>query len=201
MKGLIRLLSPYKIVAIIIGCLLIAFGIDFFLMPIKVLDGGIIGVALIANYLFELKVGLTLLLCSAPVFILAWFKDRTMFFHSLYGMVFLSYFIDIFDPYRPFGSLIASNPFVASVIGGLFIGTGFGILLRNDTSTGGFDLLAKLLSHKLKMNVGILILTMDAVIIGMSGLLFTVDTFFLSLATISAGGLATSLCTVKHFSY
>ncbi len=195
------MISPHKVIVIIIGSLLISCGIDFFLMPIKVLDGGFIGVALIANYLFGSKVGFVLILCSLPVFIYTWFKDRSIFFHSLFGMIFLSYFIDLFDPYNPFGPEVVSNPYLASVIGGICIGLGFGILLRFDTSTGGVDLLAKLLSKKLQVNVGVLILLMDAVVVITGGMLFSVDTFFLSVATISAGGLATSLCTVKFFSY
>lgn len=124
-----------------------------------------------------------------------------MFFHSLYGMFFLSYFIDLFDPFYPFGSLINEHPFAASVIGGLLIGVGFGILLRNDTSTGGIDLLAKLLAARLQINVGLLIMAMDAIVVIIGGMLFSVDTFFLSVATISAGGLATGIWTTKYFSY
>lgn len=192
------MLSIHKIIAIIIGCLLIAIGIDFFLMPIKVLDGGFIGIALIINYIFGTKVGLTLILCSIPIFIYTWFKDHGMFFHSLYGMIFLSYFIDLLDPYYPLGTLNNEHPFLISVCGGVFIGIGFGILLRNDTSTGGIDLLAKLLTKRLNLNVGVIILFMDAFVVTVGGLLFSADTFFLSIATICSGGLATSLCTTKY---
>jgi uncharacterized membrane-anchored protein YitT (DUF2179 family) len=195
------LLSLQKVVVIVIGSMLIAMGIDFFLMPIKVLDGGLIGIALIGNYLFGVKVGLLLILCSLPVFVYTWFKDKTIFFHSLFGMIFLSYFIDLFDPYNPLGSLIHEYPFIASIVGGICIGIGFGVLLRFDTSTGGIDLLAKLLAGRMRINVGILILIIDAVVVSIGGFLFSVDTFFLSVATICSGGLATSLCTTKYFSY
>jgi uncharacterized membrane-anchored protein YitT (DUF2179 family) len=181
--------------------LLIAFGIDFFLMPNKVLDGGFIGIALIINYLFGTKVGLILVVCSIPVFIYTWWKDRAMFFHSMFGMISLSYFIDLFDPYYPFGSAVSNYPFIASVAGGICIGIGFGVLLRYDTSTGGIDLLAKLMAKRLHLNVGVLILMMDAIVVIVGGLLFSKDTFFLSIATITAGGLATSLCTIKYFTY
>lgn len=168
-------------------------------MPIKVLDGGFIGIALIANYLSGATVGLTLILFSIPVFIYTWFKDRVIFFPSLYGLIFLSYFVDLLDPYYPLGTFNIDYPFITSVCGGCLIGIGFGILLRNDTSTGGMDLLAILLTKSLRLNVGILILVMDAVVVTLGGLLFSADTFFLSLAAITAGGLATSLCTVKYF--
>jgi len=195
------LLSMRKIVVLLIGCLLIAFGIDFFLMPLKILDGGLIGIALITNYLFGIKAGAILILCSLPVFLFAWFKDRNVFFHSLFGMMLLSYFIDLLDPYNPLGPSIAAHPFAASIAGGALIGIGFGILLKFDTSTGGIDLLAKLLAHRLKINVGVLILFMDAIVVVSGGLLFSLDTFFLSVATITSGGLATSFCTSKYFTY
>lgn len=188
------LLSFPKLFAIVIGCLLIAAGIDFFLMPIKVLDGGIIGIALIANYLFEVRVGFFLSLCSIPVFVYTWFKDKTILYYSLFGMLFLSYFIDILEPYSfHFRYEFRINPFTSSVVGGLLIGLGFGILLRHETSTGGLDLLAKLLTDKKHINVGIIIWILDAIIVSIGGWLFSADTFFLSVATVSAGGLATSL--------
>lgn len=195
------LFSFRKVAVIVIGCLLIAFGIDFFVMPLKVLDGGFIGIALISNYLFGVKVGIILMACSLPVFVYTWFKDRTFFFHSLFGMVFLSYAVDLLDPYNPFGTIIALHPFAASIAGGTCIGIGFGLLLKFDTSTGGVDLLAKLLAKKVKINVGILILIMDALVIAVGGFLFSLDTLFLSIATIASGGLATSLCTSKFFAY
>ncbi|MFC5401606.1 YitT family protein [Cohnella soli] len=195
------MLALYKVITIVIGCLMIAFGIDFFLVPIKVLDGGFIGLALIGNYLFSFNVGIILIVLSLPAFIYTWLNARGMFFHSLFGMVLLSFFIDMFGIFEPFGSEIRSYPFVGSIIGGMLIGIGFGILLRIDASTGGIDLVAKLLSHRMRINVGVLILMMDAIVVGLGGLLFSADTFFLSVATITAGGLATSLCTVKFFSY
>lgn len=202
MKGLIGLLSLRKVIAIVIGSLLIASGIDFFLMPIKVLDGGVIGLALIANYLFGAKVGFVLFMCSVPIFAYTWVRDRSLFFHSLYGMLFLSYFIDLLAEQRfPYTAAVISHPFLSSVVGGVCIGVGFGIMLRNNTSTGGIDLLAKLAARRLGINVGILILLMDAMVVCIGGVLFSAETFFLSIATIGVGGLATTFVTVKHYSY
>lgn len=190
------MLSITKLIAIVVGCLLIAAGIDLFLMPIKVLDGGIIGIALIANYLFDVRVGLFLFLCSIPVFAYAWFRDKTILVYSLYGMLFLSLFIDMLEPYSyHFRYEFRMNPFTSSSIGGLLIGIGFGILLRYNTSTGGLDLLAKLLTTNRRINVGIMIWITDALIVSIGGLLFSADTFFLSVATVCAGGLATSIFT------
>lgn len=195
------MISLYKFIVIIVGCVLIAFGIDFFLLPNKVLDGGFIGIALIVNYLFEIKVGLILVLCSLPVFVYTWHYARSIFLPSLFGMITLSYSIDFLDSYHPFLPNVLTHPFIAAVVGGLLIGLGFGILLRYDITTGGMDLLAKLFASRLHLNVGILILLMDALVIILGSIFFNVDTMYLSIATITTGGLTTSLCTIKFYTY
>jgi uncharacterized membrane-anchored protein YitT (DUF2179 family) len=58
-----------KTVAILIGSFLVAIGIDFFLSPIEILDGGLIGIGLICKCLWGVKVGLTIIVLSIPIFI------------------------------------------------------------------------------------------------------------------------------------
>lgn len=198
---MIEVLSLHKIAAVLIGCLLIAAGIVYFLKPYQVLDGGLIGMALIIHYLFRAKVGLALLLLSAPVFAYAWFRDKPLFLHSLLGLICLSFFIDALDRLPNFAAPLRTDPFIAAVLGGTCIGVGFGLLLRHDASTGGIDLLAKLYGSRLRINVGLLILVTDAIVVAIGGVLFSLDTLLLSIAAVSVGGLATSLCTAKFFSY
>lgn len=188
-----------KIVAIMTGSLLIAMGVNCFLMPFKVLDGGIIGIALIINYLFEAKVGLMIILCSIPIFALAWVYYRELVYNSLHGMLLSSYLIDILEPFHYyFLYYVNLTPVSSSVIGGLVVGAGIGIMLRFDTSTGGTDLLAQFLSRYVSFNVGIIIFITDAVIVSLGGLLISVETFVLSVITITVGGVATTLCTLKY---
>ncbi|NTZ19809.1 hypothetical protein EXW96_20345 [Paenibacillus sp. JMULE4] len=188
----------HKIVAIITGSLLIAMGVNCFLMPFKVLDGGIIGIALIINYLFEFKVGLVVILCSIPIFTLAWIYYRELVYNSLHGMLLSSYLIDILEPFHYyFLYYVNLTPVSSSVIGGLIIGAGIGIMLRYDTSTGGTDLLAQFLSKYVTFNVGIIIFILDAIIISLGGLLISAETLVLSVITITVGGVTTTLCTLK----
>ncbi|WP_258881288.1 YitT family protein [Paenibacillus sp. sptzw28] len=193
------LISLKKIAAIVAGSVLIAVGINFFLVPLRLLDGGVIGIALIINYLFKLKVGLVMLLCSIPILALSWYyKLRGTLYYSINGLLFSSYMIDLLEPYQYyFLYYVDWTPFTRSVIGGAVIGTGIGIMLRHDCSTGGMDLLAKFISKHLPVNVGVLILIMDAIIISFGKLLLPEDTFLLSFITIIAGGIATSLCTLN----
>lgn len=187
-----------KIAALIAGSLLIAVGVNCFLMPFKVLDGGIIGIALIMNYVFKAQVGLMIIFCSIPIFALAWIYCRELVYNSLHGMLLSSYLIDLLEPFHYyFLYYVKLTPLISAVIGGLIVGAGIGIMLRYDTSTGGTDLLAQFLSRYVALNVGIIILLMDTVIVSFGGLLLSAETFVLSVITITVGGLATTLCTLK----
>ncbi|WP_223829580.1 YitT family protein [Paenibacillus arenilitoris] len=188
-----------KISAILIGSFLIAIGINFFLVPLGVLDGGVIGISLIVNYLFHIKVGLVMICCSIPIFALAWHYNRSMLYYSIIGLLFSSYVIDLLEPYQYyFLYYVEWTPFTRSVVGGLIIGTGFGTMIRFDSTTGGTDLLAKFISKLLPVNVGIIIMMIDLIVIGLGELLLPGDNFLLSFTTVTAGGLATSLCTLNH---
>ncbi|NIK76767.1 uncharacterized membrane-anchored protein YitT (DUF2179 family) [Paenibacillus castaneae] len=192
------MLSVNKIFAIIIGSLFIAIGINFFLVPLGVLDGGIIGIALIINYLFNIKIGLVMIICSIPIFILAWFQSHSLVYNSISGLLFSSYVIDLLEPYQYyFIYYVEWTPFTRAVIGGFIIGTGMGIMLRYDSSTGGTDLLAHFIAKYMPINLGIIILIIDLLIISIGDLLLPGDTFFLSLMTITSGGVATSLITLN----
>jgi uncharacterized membrane-anchored protein YitT (DUF2179 family) len=194
-----ELVSLNKILAIVIGSILIAIGINFFLVPLGVLDGGVIGVALIINYLFHIKIGLVMILCSLPIFALAWFHNRDMLYYSISGLLCSSYLIDLIEPYQYyFMYYLEWTAFTRAVLGGFVIGTGMGIMLRSECSTGGTDLLAHFVTKLVPLNVGVVILLIDLLIISVGDYLLPDDTLFLSLMTITAGGLATSLCTLNR---
>ena len=123
-----------KGLAITIGSFILAVGINMFLTPYEILDGGIIGLSLILHYLFRLKIGLMIILLSLPIFILAWFKYRDYFYNSLHGLLVSSFTIDLLKPLR---YIIEMDALFGAIIGGLLVGFGIGLMLRFETSTGG----------------------------------------------------------------
>lgn len=183
-----------KGLAILIGSLFLAVGINVFLAPYEILDGGIIGLSLILHYLFRLKIGLMIIVLSLPIFILAWFKYRNYFYNSLHGLLVSSVAIDLFKPLR---FLFKIEALYAAIIGGIIVGLGIGIMLKFETSTGGTDLLAQYISYKTKINVGVIILVIDSFIVLLGGLLLSKDTLFLSIITIFFVGISTSAITGK----
>lgn len=185
-----------KILSILLGSALLSIGINFFLVPFQLLDGGIIGLGLITQYLTGVQAGLAIIGLSIPIFSLAFIYNKEYFYNSLHGMLFSSFAIDFLYPLH---YLFVSNypipPLLSSIIGGIFIGLGIGIMLRYKTSTGGTDLLAQILSKIFKINVGIVIFMIDAIVISLGGLLISPSAFMLSTITIIFVGISTSICT------
>lgn len=185
-----------KALVIIVGSIFLSLGINLFLTPYEILDGGIVGIALILYYLYKLKIGLMIIIVSMPIFIVAWFKYRTYFYNSLHGLIISSFMIDLLKPVR---SLIRIEAIYSSVLGGIFVGIGIGLMLRFETSTGGTDLIAQFLCNKTGINVGIFIFIIDSMVILLGGLLLSSSTLVLSMITILVVGMTTSVITSNAF--
>ncbi|QGQ45592.1 YitT family protein [Metabacillus sediminilitoris] len=183
-----------KSMIIVLGSILLSLGINLFLVPYEILDGGIIGIGLICYYVWGFKAGLMIIFLSIPIFLIAWFYYRDYFYNSLHGMVISSFFIDIL---KPNDTLLHIEAIYSSIMGGILVGLGIGIMLRFRTSTGGTDLLAQFLSDRTGVNVGILIFIIDALVILSGGLILSSDTLQLSIITILTVGLTTSIFTSK----
>ena len=84
------ILLKEKAMAIFFGSLLLGIGINGFLVPHHLLDGGIIGIGLIIHYYYGWPTGLTMIILSIPLYCLAWFYDRQFFYNSLHGLIFSS---------------------------------------------------------------------------------------------------------------
>ncbi|PTX58453.1 putative 5xTM membrane YitT family protein [Melghirimyces profundicolus] len=179
---------------ILAGGLLISLGINLFLTPHRLLDGGMIGLALILRYLWGMKTGFSMIMLSLPIFLAVWMMDRRMFLNSFYGMLVSAWLIDWLSPLR---GTIHWPILFSALSGGLLVGTGVGLMLRFKTCTGGTDLLAQLIADRYQWNPGILIFLIDAVIIGIGSFILTPVQLFHTFLTISAVGLATSICVKK----
>ncbi|MER2172149.1 MAG: YitT family protein, partial [Psychrobacillus psychrodurans] len=84
--------------ALIIGSIFISLGINLFIVPHEILDGGTVGIGLIANYLWGFNTGLIVIIVSIPIFIFAWFFYRNYFYNSLHGLILYAFFIDFLSP-------------------------------------------------------------------------------------------------------
>lgn len=147
------------------GCALYALGFNWFYQPNAIGFGGITGTAQILNRLFPvLPVGMTVIVLNVPLFLLGWkLFGGKMLVSSLYAMSLGSVFIDLLELVHTFKP---TDPMLATVFGGVFVGASLGLILSRGATTGGTDLLARILKLKVKwLPMGKLILVLDLVII------------------------------------
>ena len=160
-RGL-RYLRMY--LAIILGCVIYAFGFQFFCYPNSITAGGIVGLAMIINQLTGLPVGVLTILMNIPLFLVAWRHfGRDFLIGSLVGMVLSSLLVDLF---AALGVAATHDAMLAALIGGVIKGIGLGLVYYVGATTGGIDIVIKLLrKHISSVNFGTIMLILDAVII------------------------------------
>ncbi len=174
---------------LIFGSAVAAAGFSLFILPCAFAPGGISGVAVIINHLFGYKVGIINLIINVPIFLLAQKKiGKEFLIKSLIGTVLLSVFIDLF----PQINLAQSDMLLASIFGGALVGGGLAFCFASGGSTGGVDILSKLILVKRPdFSVGNIMLLLDGLIIvtsmltlGVTGGLYSLITVLISSKTI-----------------
>lgn len=167
-KGMKTLLWIAKI---IFGCALFSVGFAFFLEPNNVNAGGITGLAMIAVHLLGFgTVGLLTLLINLPLFVVSGIKIGKKFFAgSLVGLSFSSVLLDLLA-LLPHPQI---EPLVAALYGGLICGVGLGVVFAAGASTGGSDIVVRLLKLKYEnVPIGTISIIFDAVVVVLTGLVF-----------------------------
>jgi len=175
-----------NIITIIIGSVLIGFAFNFFLIPHKILSGGLSGIAIILGIVTPLNTGLINFLLNLPLLIIGLLKLGKRFIgYTILSVVVLSvslYVIPVYD--------ISDEPILGSLFGGVLAGVGVGIIFRASGSSGGFDIIAMLLAKKRDFPLGSIISFMNAVVVLISGFVFSWDAALLTLLSIYASGKA-----------
>ncbi|MDF2790027.1 MAG: hypothetical protein K0S80_3125 [Neobacillus sp.] len=186
-----------KLAVIGFGSTMIGIGVNGFILPFHLINGGMFGISLLFNYLWQFSIGLTFVFLNIPIYLLAYKSDFNYFLYGLIGAIFSGFMIEFLVPLKDVFHL----PIISSVIiGGLIIGIGVGTMLRNHISPGGMDLLALLLAKWTKINVGIISYAIDTVIIMSSLLLLQEPRLLYSLLIVSIVGLlATAITSWKQY--
>ena len=155
----------------VVGSAVFALGFSLFLLPNEMSSGGVSGFALVLRELLGFgSVGGISILINLPLFIVGGLKiGRRFFWGSLLGMFLSSVLIDLF-------SLIpvpASEPLLACLYGGVLSGVGLGMVFLAGTSTGGSDILVRLLKLRYRnVPIGQISMCIDAVVVILTGLVF-----------------------------
>lgn len=182
-----------RLTLLMIGCLIYGIGLNVFIIPSKMLSGGVSGISLILNYLFNLPTGLLIILINIPLFIISFKKlDRDFTIYSMIGTLLLSFFIDNTKFIANIPTFQLKDILLSSVFGGAITGIGGGIVFRSRGSTGGLDIISVFLKKKYGINIStisfainIFIVLIGAFIGGLSIGLYTLISMFITAQTIN----------------
>ena len=170
----------WDLVFIVAGSVCYAVAIGMFSDPNDIAPGGLTGVAILLNYLFDwIPVGVATIVMNVPLLIISWFVlSKSMVIRTLCGIVISSVLTDVVTPYvnTLFLSTIVEgdkDPLLVCIFGGALLGLGVGLILRRGGTTGGSEVISRLLEKKYPhMSVGTLILGVDAVVITLSAIVY-----------------------------
>lgn len=166
-KNLIRMLY------FILGIFLFSFAFNFFLLPNNLVFGGVSGLSIIFNKLFDINaslfvliVNMSLLLISFPVLGI----KKTM--ATVCGSILLPIILELTSLLTPYITFDEMELFMSVLIGGVISGTGLGLVYRSGYTTGGTDIICQILHKYIKVSMGKAMLVTDALIVASSILVF-----------------------------
>lgn len=180
----------FSYLQIIIGCILGGAAYPLFLTPGNIAPGGLTGVAMVVNYLFHWPVGTVSLILNVPLFLFGWrFMGKRFILRTLIATVLFSLLIDIL-PLKP----LTDDPLLSAIFGGVLLGIGLGLILRGEATTGGTDMLARMIHRSVPaITTGMFLMALDcavvvvaAVAIGVTQALYAIICIFISSKVIDA---------------
>lgn len=154
-----------SILTIIFGAAIYAFGLTYFVVPHHLFEGGATGITLITYYLFNIPISVMNLIINIPLFILAWkiFGAKTLY-SSLLGTISLSIWLAIFEKV-PLSFNLEGDLIIVALVAGVLLGLGLGIIFNAGGTTGGTDIVARILNKYTNISVGKLLFALDFLIL------------------------------------
>ncbi|MGF7036367.1 uncharacterized membrane-anchored protein YitT (DUF2179 family) [Paenibacillus mucilaginosus] len=167
-----------RAVLIFFGAALVSVGLEIFLVPNNIIDGGIVGISIITAHLSALPIGLFLLLYNLP-FLLLGYKQigKTFALSTLYAVLLMSLGTWLLHPVKA----LTVDPLLAAVFGGIILGIGVGMVIRSGGSLDGTEILAILFSKKTPFSVGEIVMFFNLFILSSAGFVFGWDRAMYSL--------------------
>ena len=179
MKKLLNdVLLPYLLLTV--GAAIAALALEEFLVPFQILDGGVVGVSMIVSQLTLLPLGLFIVVLNIPFMFIGFRRlGKTFLIRALYAMLVFSVLLEVFKPLPP----LTEQELLVVVFGGVLLGLGVGLILRSGGCLDGTEIVAMLLSQRVSLSTGQIVLGFNIVIYAAAGLLFGLDRALYSLLT------------------
>ena len=158
----------FSYVQILLGALIGGAAYPLFLTPNRIAPGGITGVATILNHLLSWPVGTVSLILNIPLFLIGYRSMGRIFaFRSLLATILFSVFIDVL-PLQP----MTADPLLGALYGGVLLGIGLGLIMRGGATTGGSDMIARMVHRRFPfISTGAFLFAIDFAVVTAAGFL------------------------------
>lgn len=163
-----------------VGAVLAAIGLDIFLVPNNIIDGGITGISIISSHLTNLPLGFFILVLNLP-FLYIGYKQigKSFALSTLFSIISLSFWVTVFHSIP----VLTNDVFLASVFGGIILGVGVGLIIRYGGSLDGTEIIAILIDKRTGFSIGEIIMFFNIFILGSAGFVFGWEKALYSLIT------------------
>ncbi|CAJ1002816.1 MULTISPECIES: YitT family protein [Bacillales] len=172
-----------SIIAIIVGSAIMGFGINAFNIPNNLAEGGITGISILIKLLIpSVDQGIVFFVLNVPLFVIGWkVLGRTAFAYTILGTVALSVFLSVFEGVLP---LPMDDRLLASLYAGVAVGVGLGIIFRYGGTTGGIDIIARVLQKYMGISMGRTLFFGDMLVIAASLIYLNLESAMYTLVAV-----------------
>jgi uncharacterized membrane-anchored protein YitT (DUF2179 family) len=176
---------------ILLGALVQAFAMRLFLVPGELVSGGISGLAQIITHFVKFPIGIMVFLGNVPLFILGWrhLGGRRFALRTAVAVGAFSVFTDLLVFFIPASGVTQDNVLTA-VYGGILLGAGLGLVYRGQGTSGGSDILGRILNHRLGIPISQSYMITDSIVVLAGGFAFSWEKALYGLAVIYISGIA-----------
>jgi uncharacterized membrane-anchored protein YitT (DUF2179 family) len=179
---------------VLAGALVQAFAMRLFLVPSQLVSGGISGTAQLINAYLNWPIGLMVLIGNVPLFILGWqyLGGPRFALRTALSIVAFSFFTDVLVFFIPANGVV-DDLVLNCLYGGVMLGVGLGLVYRGKGTSGGTDILGRILNHRLGISISQAYLVTDTVVILAAGFVFGWENALYALVATYVSGLAAEM--------
>lgn len=167
-----------KILGLTIGAIIYSAGLNLFLIPNHIIDGGVTGISLLVQALTGVPFSVLIVVLNLPFFYLGYKRlGAGLAVSATYAIVILSLCSSYFEQLKP----ATTDPFLSTIFGGIIIGIGVGIVIKSGGSTDGTEIVAIWMDNRTSFSVGEIIMFFNFFILGAAGFVFSWNSAMYSL--------------------
>ncbi len=170
---------PYLL--IMVGSLIYSVGLNAFIVGNQLAEGGFIGISIVLLYKLGIPLGASFLVLNIPVLVLGWrFFGRKFSVKTILGVVAVS----VFSVLTQHMAEHVHDRLLAALYGGVICGAGLGVIFRSGGTTGGVDILARIVRHFFNHSMGRIMFASDVVVISLVAIIINMETAMYSLVAL-----------------